>query len=331
MAGFNDILGNDLMKEQFSNALETGQISHAYLVTGEKGMGKKTFAQAFCLMLFCGKRQGEEDACLNCPDCKKILSRNHPDVIWVTHEKPDSISVDEIREQVNDTVGIRPYEGKKKVYIIDEAEKMTQQAQNALLKTLEEPPEYAVILLLAGDVKQLLPTILSRTVKISIKPRTDKQIREFLEAHYEVPEDRMDICVAFARGNLGKAIALLTNEEFSVWYHETMKVCRNIKRMDSGEIAAEVALLREKCPDLQELLSLLQIWYRDLMMYKVTKDMNGLVFGNERKALMELAAVSSYEGIEEIMEDIETCSLRLKANVNPDLALELLLLNMKEK
>ena len=216
MAGFNDILGNDLMKEQFSNALETGQISHAYLVTGEKGMGKKTFAQAFCLMLFCGKRQGEEDACLNCPDCKKILSRNHPDVIWVTHEKPDSISVDEIREQVNDTVGIRPYEGKKKVYIIDEAEKMTQQAQNALLKTLDEPPEYAVILLLSGDVKQLLPTILSRTVKISIKPRTDKQIREFLEAHYEVPEDRMDICVAFARGNLGKAIALLTNEEFSV-------------------------------------------------------------------------------------------------------------------
>lgn len=331
MAGFRDILGNDFMKEQFLHAVGTGHVSHAYLLEGEKGMGKKTFAEAFALMLLCEARGEGEDACQTCPACKKVLSHNHPDVIYVTHEKPDSISVDEIRDQLNDTIGIRPYEGKWKIYIIPEADKMTQQAQNALLKTLEEPPEYAVIFLLVSDVQKMLPTVLSRTAKIKLKPRTDQQIREYLTERYDADEERLDISVAFARGNLGKAIGLLTDEGFSVWYHEALRVCRGIKHMDAAEINAEVALLRQKCTDLQELLALLQLWYRDLMMYKVTKDMNGLVFGNERKALMDLAAVSSYEGIEEIMEDIETCGKRLRANVNPDLALELLFLNMKEK
>lgn len=331
MAGLNDILGNDFMKEQLLCAVESGRLSHAYLVLGEKGMGKKTFAEALSLMLLCGERNGREDACLNCPSCKKVLSHNHPDVIYVTHEKPDSLSVDDIRCQINDTIGIRPYEGKRKIYIVDDAEKMTPQAQNALLKTLEEPPEYALILLLASDTKTLLQTVLSRVVKISLKPRTDKQIRAYLTEHYDADGEKLDICVAFARGNLGKAVSLLTDEQFSVWYHETLKLCRTIKHMDVSEIAAEVAVIRELCPDLSEFLVLLSLWYRDLMMYKVTKDMNGLVFGNERKALMELAAVSSYEGIEEIMEDIETCGMRLKANVNPELALELLFLNMKEK
>ena len=331
MAGLNDILGNDLMKEQLQHAVETGQLSHAYLVTGEKGMGKKTFARALSLMLFCERRGQQSEACMECPSCKKVLSGNHPDVIYVTHEKPDSISVEEIRSQLIDTVGIRPYEGKRKLYIVDEAEKLTVQAQNALLKTLEEPPEYITILLLVSDTRPLLPTVLSRTVKVAIKPRTDSQIREYLTAHYDVPKEQMDVCVAFAMGNLGRAIDLLTNEEFAEWYHYVMRLCRNIRKMDSAEISAEAAKIREKCPDLQEMLSLLQLWYRDLMMYKVTKDMNGLVFGAERKALMELASVSSYEGIESIMEDIETCSVRLKANVNPELALELLFLNMKEK
>ncbi|MDO4265220.1 MAG: DNA polymerase III subunit delta' [Eubacteriales bacterium] len=331
MAGLKDILGNDFMKEQFLNAAGSGRISHAYLITGEKGMGKKTFAQALALMLLCENRKEGEDSCLSCPSCKKILAGNHPDVIYVNHEKQDSISVDEIRRQLCDTIEIRPYEGKRKIYIVPEAEKMTPQAQNALLKTLEEPPEYAVIMLLTSDVEKLLPTILSRVSRIQMKPRTDKQIRAFLAAHYDAPEESLDLCVAFARGNLGKAISLLTDETFSIWYHEAIRLCRNIRRLDAAEISQAAAKLKQLCPDLQELLSLIQLWYRDLMMYKVTKDMNGLAFGNERAAMMELASLSSYEGIEEIMEDIETCSLRLKANVNPELALELLFLNMKEK
>lgn len=331
MAGMKDILGNDLMKEQFLNALGADQLSHAYLLEGEKGMGKRTLAEAFALMLLCSHRTEDGDACLSCPSCKQVLSHNHPDLITVTHEKADSISVDDIRKQVNETVGIRPYEGKWKIYIVPEADKMTQQAQNALLKTLEEPPAYAIFFLLANDAQRLLQTVLSRCIRIRLKPRTDSQIRKFLEENYEADAERMDISVAFAQGNLGKAIQFLTGEEFYGWYQETIRICRNIKRLDAAAVSGEVSSVRKLCPDLQEFLALLQIWYRDLMLYKVTKDMNGLVFRNERTAMMELAALSSYEGIEEIMTDIETCAVRLKANVNPELALTLLLLNMKEK
>ena len=144
-------------------------------------------------------------------------------------------------------------------------------------------------------------------------------------------EDRKDISVAFSRGNLGRAIYLMTSDEFLVWYHKIIKICKSVKNMDTLEIQQQIRELISECSDIYEALDLIQLWYRDLMMYKVTKDMNGLVFSNERKALMDLASLSSYEGIEEIMDAIETCRIRLKANVNTELALELLLLNMKEK
>ena len=110
-----------------------------------------------------------------------------------------------------------------------------------------------------------------------------------------------------------------------------MKITRNIKNMDSVDIRIEIAKLRNSCPDIYEALDLLELWYRDLTMYMVTKDMNGLVFYGEAKALMAMASVSSYNGVQEIMNRIQVCRDRLNANVNPELSLELLFLTMKEK
>lgn len=107
-------------------------------------------------------------------------SGNHPDLIYVTHEKPASIGVDDIREQINDTIQVRPYSSYYKIYIVDEAEKMTVQAQNALLKTIEEPPAYAVILLLTTNQDAFLPTILSRCVQLKLKPLKDSVVKEYL-------------------------------------------------------------------------------------------------------------------------------------------------------
>lgn len=149
MLGFNDILGHEQIKEHFRNAVQTGKVSHAYILSGEAGMGRKSLANAFALSLLCEK--GMEEPCMQCHACKQVLSGNHPDLIYVTHEKPASIGVDDIREQINDTIQVRPYSSYYKIYIVDEAEKMTVQAQNALLKTIEEPPAYAVILLLTTN------------------------------------------------------------------------------------------------------------------------------------------------------------------------------------
>ena len=165
---FKDIIGNDMIKDHFKKAIENNKISHAYILTGEAGTGRKSIANAFSMALLCEK--GGKEPCMVCHSCKQVLSGNHPDLIYVKHEKPNSIGVDDIREQINDTIMIRPYSSYYKIYIVDEAEKMTVQAQNALLKTIEEPPSYAVIILITTNQEAFLPTILSRCVQLKLKP-----------------------------------------------------------------------------------------------------------------------------------------------------------------
>lgn len=124
-------------------------------------------ASLFAMTLQCEKHGVEP--CMECPSCKKAQSQNHPDIIYVKHEKPNTISIDEIREQLINDVMIKPYSSPYKIYIIDEAQKLTLQAQNALLKTIEEPPAYAVVMLLADNPDALLPTISSRCVQLNLK------------------------------------------------------------------------------------------------------------------------------------------------------------------
>ncbi len=331
MKGFADVYGNELIKEQFKNSIRDDRIRHAYMLTGEKGSGKRTMTEAFLLELFCKAKDPETDEpCMRCSECKKIISGNHPDIIYVAHEKEKTISVDDIRGQVTDTVMIKPYSSKYKVYVIPESEKMSIQAQNALLKTLEEPPEYVIIILLAADDKQLLDTIRSRVTVEKMKPLTDSVIRSYMKRELNADGERLDICVAFSRGNLGRAAELYQSEVFSDWYQRLMMIVKSIKRMNSVDMRIEIAKLKETCPDLSDALDMLELWYRDLTMYMVTKDMNELIFKGEAKALMSAASASSYNGVQEIMSRIQVCRDRLKANVNPELSLELLFLTMKE-
>ncbi len=330
MNGFNAIIGNDLIKDQLKSAIKTKAIRHAYMLTGEKGMGKKTLAEAFLLELFCEEEDENKRPCLCCPQCKKILSGNHPDVIYIRHEKPATISVEEIRTQLMDTTEIKPYSGKYKVYVIPDADKMTPQAQNAVLKTLEEPPAYVIILMLVNDDRNLLDTVRSRVIKESLRPLTDNAVREYLQENLGASGEMADICVAFSKGNLGRAISLYQSDTFSEWYQRIMKIIRNLREMDSTDLRVEIGKLQSECPDLLEALDLIELWYRDLTMFMVTKDLNALVFKGERKALMNMASLSSYNGVQDVMEGIEVCRERLKAKVNPELSLELLFLRMKE-
>lgn len=186
MAGFENIIGQEQIKAHLQGALESGKVSHAYIINGEKSSGKEFIARIFAMALQC--EQGGKDPCNECRSCKQALSKNQPDIIYVSHEKPNTISVDDIRAQVNNDVAIKPYSSRYKVYIINEAEKMTPQAQNAILKTLEEPPEYVVILLLVSNVNTLLPTILSRCVLLNMKPVRDSLMKKYLMEELQVPD-----------------------------------------------------------------------------------------------------------------------------------------------
>ena len=129
------------------SAVQADAVSHAYILNGERGSGKRLLANLFAMSLQCQNRAEDGEACGKCQSCKQAQSGNQPDIIKVTHEKPNTISVDDIRTQVNNDIVIKPYSSKYKIYIIPEADLMSAQAQNALLKTIEEPPEYAVIML----------------------------------------------------------------------------------------------------------------------------------------------------------------------------------------
>lgn len=328
MAGFQDIIGQEQIKEHLQNAISAKKVSHAYIINGEKSSGKEFIAKIFAMALQC--ETGEVNPCQECHACKQALSDNQPDIIRLTHEKPNTISVDDIRAQINNDVGIKPYSSPYKVYIINEAEKMTVQAQNAILKTLEEPPEYAVILLLTTNVNSLLPTILSRCVVLNMKPVSDSLVRKYLMEQMQIPDYKAEVCVAFARGNIGKARLLASSEDFENVKNEAVSLLKYIQDMELHEIIAAIKKINDYKLEINDYLDIMAIWYRDVLLFKATNDVNHLVFREEIQTLRNIARRSSYEGIESVIEALQKAKNRLDANVNFELTMELLMLEIKE-
>lgn len=328
MAGFRDIIGHEQIKEHLQNAITMDKISHAYIINGPDKSGKKMLAEAFAMALQC-ETEGT-DGCMECHSCKQAMNHNQPDIIYVSHEKPNTISVDDIRSQLNNDIGIKPYSSKYKIYIVDEAEKMNVQAQNALLKTIEEPPAYAVILLLTTNADTFLPTILSRCVTLNIKVVPDEKIKKFLMKEYQIPDYQADVCVAFAQGNVGKAIQLAVSSDFNELKAAVLQLMKRLDDIEIYEMGAAIKQINEYKLTINDYFDLMMIWYRDILLFKATGDVNGLIFKDEVYDIKRQAEKSSYRGIEKILEALHKAQIRLNANVNFDLVIELLLLTIKE-
>lgn len=328
MSGFKDVVGHADIIQYIQNAVTEDKVSHAYIMNGERGSGKKLLANLFAQTLQC--ERGGNEPCYECHSCKQALSGNHPDIITVQHEKPSSISVDEIRVQVNEDIQVKPYSGKYKVYIIPEADLMTQQAQNALLKTIEEPPAYAVIILLTENAQKLLPTICSRCVMLKLRNIKDQLVKKYLMENMQIPDYKADVCTAFAQGNIGRAILLANSEHFNEIKEEAIQLLKNIDTMDLSDMIEAVKRCSQYKIDVDDYLDVLAIWYRDVLIYKATQNVDRVIFSEQLNYIKERATKSSYEGIENIIKAIENAKARLRANVNFDLVMELLLLTIKE-
>lgn len=328
MAGFKDILGHEQLIAHLQNAIKMDKVSHAYIFNGPDKSGKMMLAEAFAMALQCEKKGVE--GCMECHSCRQAVSHNQPDIIYLTHEKVNTISVDDIREQVNQNIAEKPYSSAYKIYIIDEAEKMNQQAQNALLKTIEEPPSYAIILLLTTNADAFLPTILSRCIRLNLMPVSDEKIRAYLMKNYQIVDYQADISVAFAQGNVGKAIQLASSESFKEMKDSAVQLLKRIKDIDIYEMGEAVKQIEEYKLSINDYFDIMMVWYRDVLMYKATMDINGLVFKEEIYDIKRQASRSSYHGIEKILKALEKAKIRLNANVNFDLVIELLLLTIKE-
>ena len=328
MSGFKDVVGHKDIIQYIQNAVEQDKVSHAYILNGAKGSGKKMLAKLFAMTLQCETSQSEP--CGECRSCRQADSGNQPDIITIQHEKPGSISVDDIREQLNGDIMIKPYSNRYKIYIIPEADLLTVQAQNALLKTIEEPPEYAIIFLLTENADSLLPTIRSRCVMLKLRNIKDTLIKKYLMEQLHIPDYQADICAAFAQGNMGKAIMLANSDYFNEIKEEVVHLLRNIDEMDVPELMDAVKKCMTYKLEINDYLDMMAIWYRDVLIYKATKNVDRVVFSDQLRYIKARASKSSYEGIEKILEALETAKARMKANVNFELVIELLLLTIKE-
>ena len=327
MLGFEQVIGHESIIQHLQNAISAQKVSHAYIFYGEEGMGKKTLANAFAKTLQC-----EENGIRSCDRCKSCMqadSGNHPDIIRVTHEKL-SIGVDDIRIQVNADILVKPYDSRYKIYIIDDADKLTEQAQNALLKTMEEPPEYAVILLLVSNLTSLLPTILSRCVQLNLKPVDKTVIKEFLMERHHIPDYKAEVAAAFSSGNVGKAIKYASSEDFEKMKEEILHILKYIDEMELHEVISGLKVLTANKPVIEDYIDLMMLWYRDVVMYKATLDPDLLLYREEISFIKQQANKRSYENVEKIISGMEKAKIRLKANVNFDIAIELMLLTIKE-
>lgn len=340
---FSEIIGQEDAKSLLKNAVKTGNHSHAYIFSGEKGSGKMMLAEAFATMLQC--ENPGDDACGQCHSCKQAISHNNPDIIYVRREEGKAnLSVDVVREQIVNDVEIKPYSNKYKIYIVEEAERMNPQAQNAILKTIEEPPEYAIIILLTANHNAFLQTILSRCVLIQMKSIDTESIKRILQSKYEIVDYQSQMVATFAQGNIGKAIALATDSSFNEVKDKVISLCKRAGRMEENQISDEVKSIKEandsdkKAGDdgekfqgfVEQMLDLITLWFRDVLLYKATLNDNLLLFKENSYDIQEQAQHCSYHGLNNIVDAIAEARARLNANVNFELTIMLLIESIKE-
>lgn len=326
MFTFDDIIGYDDLKKHLQIAISKQKLAHAYIIEGAEGSGKKLIAGTLAKTLQC--EAGGEAPCNVCVSCQTFDSGNHPDVIYVEQKKKKSIGVEEIRQQVQESIGVKPYKYPYKIYIIDAADKLTEQAQNALLKTIEEPPPYAMIFLLSKNSNSFLPTILSRCVILHLRPLSSKVIKEYLGKEEQIPDYQAELYARFASGAIGQAKQLASSEEFVTMRQDITDILSTLTSQSPVD-RMKIADTMEKYKDrMDAILNLMMIWYRDILFYKEFGESEHIM---NKDALQTISSLSvlSYEGILGNLERIEDTKKQLKRNTNFRLTMEILLLNLK--
>ena len=285
-------------------------------------------AYAFAKILQC--ETGDSKSCGSCQSCLQAESGNHPDIITVTHAKPNSFGVDEMRQQLVNDMEIKPYSGRYKIYIVPDAELLTGEAQNAILKTIEEPPSYGIVMLLTTNTGRFLPTIMSRCVKLTVKPVDNRKVYQYLEDHYELDEEMLRFATEFAFGNIGKACRCVESEEFLEMRDMCIHMLKHIPDWEIPDIVFSVKEAAQYKLQMLDFLDMMNMWFRDVLLIKVTKNPNKLIFREQYRVLSEQAKYISYEGIEDIIRAIDNAKVRIDANVGEEVVLELLLFRIKE-
>jgi len=266
-------VGQYKLKSFFENIIKSDHLGHAYIFEGAKGIGKKTMAEYFSLVVMCDSHT----PCLKCNKCMCTLSRTNPDIVYVDKGDKATINVDKVREVIKE-IYIRPKLCHRRIFIIDEAHLMNDASQNALLKVIENPPEYAIFVLLTENKNMLLNTVRSRSMIIKIPPLSNEEI-------LKLSDKKSQIGVTYAKGNPGKYLELLDDEEFSQIREEFFVEFTKLFSKDEYSIYSILDFFLKYEERKESLFQFLISFFEDLM---IKKNNINLPFTNEdKKSLIE--------------------------------------------
>lgn len=306
---FEKIKGQNFAKKYLTNSIKSNMVSHAYMFEGPNGIGKNTMARELAAILL------EMENLFNSPDYIEI--------------KPDgnSIKIAQIRKLQSDIL-VKPYKSYK-IYVIDEAQKMTVEAQNALLKTLEEPPKYAIIILITDNKESLLDTIKSRCEIIKFTPIPMQEVASYLTVN-GIDSKRASLLANFSRGSMKKAIELSESEEFHLMREEVQKYVETFLNGNLIEIMDIQSSIEKYKDQITNVLDLLINYFRDIMMVKENVD-NSMIINLDRLIFVKnMSNKTTYSQLSKIIDIIEETKNKLRSNCNFNISIQVMTLNIYE-
>jgi len=306
---FEKIRGQRFAKKYLSNSIKSNMISHAYMFEGPSGVGKNTMARELAATLL---------------EMENLF--NSPDYIEITPDG-NSIKIAQIRKLQSDIL-VKPYKSYK-IYVIDEAQKMTVEAQNALLKTLEEPPKYAIIILITNNKESLLDTIKSRCEIIKFTPIPLVEVADYL-TQTGVDKNRASLLANFSRGSMQKAIELSESEDFHIMRDEVQKYVETFltgSMLDIMDIQSSIEKYKD---NITNVLDLLVNYFRDIMMVKENVDSSMIINLDRLVFIKNMSTKITYSQLSKIIDIIEETKNKLRSNCNFNISIQVMTLNIYE-
>ena len=316
---FHDIYGHEKKIEIIQKALAQKRIGHAYLFSGIPAVGKKTIAWEFVKALNCEKEDALHDSCGECSSCRKIQRGNHPDVFSVEADG-QFIRIDAIRE-IQEQMKCKPLEARRRVFVIDDADKMNDQAANALLKILEEPSPSNILILVTARPYSMPSTIISRCQHMRFNPLRFDTVAKFLVDRIGMDDQRALLLAGLSGGSLGHAMEL--NEDDIVLYRtELIKLLSITQRNDPFSLINFASFLGQGKKEIKQGLNILSTIFRDALVFKETQK-NEMLVNQDNSSFISIQAVRLSGG--QILQNIalvERAGETIDQNVNKSLTLE---------
>lgn len=335
MYNFKSIVGNERIVKSLRLAMEHGRVSHACIFEGQRGSGRRTLANAFAKTLECS--EGKTEPCDSCVSCASFESGNHPDVIYVRRGKNDKgaeekeIKVGTVRELITKNVEIKPYSSPYKVFIIEDADTMNIAAQNAFLKTLEEPPSYAVFLLLVENASKMLPTVLSRCQRFRMENISPEKIREYITKNTDIPENFVRAAALFARGSIGRGMELAASEDFNSVRLDAADRCIRLMEADLIGLYRITAEMEDYRDRIGSYLDMIYLLYRDCLVYTSTGSMDRVIQQDMAESIIRLSQLTGLKRLVRGCSLINEASDNLRKHGDFQLVIENLFFKLKEK